>query len=937
MVGAVLNFGAALGGFVIQGESRDGVVLRLDDNASGFGNPNSPMVLLDYFAGNGTNNAFVNMLENLTVDVGSGNPGAIGVRFHANNTGAIRNVTIRSSDPQLAGWAGLEAVKNTNGPWLIRGLEVIGFDFGLNLGNAESGRHLVSVQDLRLSGQRTAAIQLNHLKLNAFNVYSYNEVPLVMDLSRSGLINFINLELVLPQGRSNAGAAIRSLSPVTVRNVAANGYAPLVAAGSMVLLDELAEEEEWHSHKRNFLWEKTPARSLNLPIEQAPEPAWAAPDDWAIVDVIPAGGDNTRVIREAMQSGKSTIVFMPGVYRISDTIRIPPHVQRIAGQWALLRTETGLTGDGRPVFELGPSDHETVVIEKLRGRFDRQLNPNPLLVNGSNSDVVLRDIFWVSGPVYRNEPTRGRLFIENVHSLPGSQNNPLDIPAFSFRGQDVWAWQWNPEMLHPHAVVDGGRFFAFGWKVGEMRGPIVEVRNHGYAELIGGSMNVTHDTLDIQPEDTIMLYSVDGNVSANFIEHAQLTGGGSGWGRQQFVAIETRNGETRELLTTDPSIMHNTFASPQFGAVIPLYTGYFEQDNPANQAPVIEFVRANSDLTGFQFSFTANATDPDAFPAAEPVLHWRVVAGPDMARTHQHTGNTATFTFDSAGDYLVEVSATDGALEVSETLPVRVLPRKFSARLGRDDVYRYVDNAPQDGVANLFHPALLQVGDDATNAHSHLRVDLNLAALQGSRDRIQRAELLLRIDALNGLDALRVAYATTDSFGTFTAGDFGAERVVFATVPLEGVSNGDTIAIDVRPAILHALDHGISTASVWFQSDFANDGVARFVRFASTVAADVNQRPLFVVDFAAAGLRESSVPVAANRFFHPVFGQFHDFAQFIYHYPLGWLYVHDLEDAHGGRVIYSFSNPGWKYFNPITYPWVFDFGLNDWVMAESGV
>lgn len=54
-----------------------------------------------------TNTSFHNKFENFTIDVGKGNPGAIGIEFNSNNTGAMRNVDILSSDPEYAGFAGL--------------------------------------------------------------------------------------------------------------------------------------------------------------------------------------------------------------------------------------------------------------------------------------------------------------------------------------------------------------------------------------------------------------------------------------------------------------------------------------------------------------------------------------------------------------------------------------------------------------------------------------------------------------------------------------------------------------------------------------------------------------------------------------------------------------------------------------------------------------
>ncbi|MCD8481326.1 MAG: hypothetical protein LR015_00805 [Verrucomicrobia bacterium] len=462
-----------------------------------------------------------------------------------------------------------------------------------------------------------------------------------------------------------------------------------------------------------------------------------------------------------------------------------------------------------------------------------------------------------------------------------------------------------------------------------MRGPIVDVINHGSAEIWGGSMNVTHDTLDINPADTIMLRSVDGNISANFIEHAQLSGGASGWGRHQYVAVESRNGEQRSLLNSDPSITHNTSAPPQFGAVITLFTGFFEQNNPDNQAPVLTSLRANVDATGLNYRFTASGFDPDQFPAGHTRLHWRAVSGPGIVRTANHVGEEVDFTFDVGGDYAIELTATDGALQTSYIFPVRVQPRNYQRTLQRDDVYRYVDNAPQNGVPNLFHPALLQLGDDATNAHSHLRFELDLRSLSGSASRIDSATLQLRVDALNGLSSFTVGYADAQSLGVFASADFSIPRIITGSVSLQGVQVGDWITIDIADAVHFGLENGHDYVSLWLQSDFSNDNTAQFVRFYSTVAQAVTDRPVFSVQLDKPSIVDSAAPVGQGWRFHAVLGHLFPFEDWIFSAHLGWIYTTETIDDSSGFFAYVVDR-GWIYSSDRFYPWIFDFDASEW-------
>jgi hypothetical protein len=82
-----------------QGQSESGTVIKLKDNCPGFGDPAKPKIVFSVYEGQGTGDVMHSYVRNLTVDVGKGNPGAVGLRFMSNNSGAMDRVTIRSSDP----------------------------------------------------------------------------------------------------------------------------------------------------------------------------------------------------------------------------------------------------------------------------------------------------------------------------------------------------------------------------------------------------------------------------------------------------------------------------------------------------------------------------------------------------------------------------------------------------------------------------------------------------------------------------------------------------------------------------------------------------------------------------------------------------------------------------------------------------------------------
>lgn len=107
---------------ILWGQSRDGVVIRLADNAAGYGEGEREVVLeANCFMGA---EDFYNSVHDLTVDTGAGNPGAIALRHHCSNEGIVRNVAIRSGDGR--GAVGLSFDSRAVGPGLVQDVSIVG-------------------------------------------------------------------------------------------------------------------------------------------------------------------------------------------------------------------------------------------------------------------------------------------------------------------------------------------------------------------------------------------------------------------------------------------------------------------------------------------------------------------------------------------------------------------------------------------------------------------------------------------------------------------------------------------------------------------------------------------------------------------------------------------------------------------------------------------
>jgi len=87
----------------LQGAGRNQTVIRLQDRASGFENPDQPQPVVTTFEGKSTGQAFRNAIYDLTVDVGSGNPGS---GKQALFTPTLRSGFLSTAFQALADWWG---------------------------------------------------------------------------------------------------------------------------------------------------------------------------------------------------------------------------------------------------------------------------------------------------------------------------------------------------------------------------------------------------------------------------------------------------------------------------------------------------------------------------------------------------------------------------------------------------------------------------------------------------------------------------------------------------------------------------------------------------------------------------------------------------------------------------------------------------------------
>lgn len=468
-------------GPTIQGESRDGVILRLDDGSPGFNDPANPRAVVRLIRdGKVSADYFKTKIRNLTIDVGD-NRGAVGLNFYANNNGQCRNVRITG-----AGAIGVDLSYMLNGPLLISNLEVDGFDIGIHAGsgpfNSQTLEHIV------LKGQRSIGIR------------NEGEALFIRDLLIDGppapIINGGNTVLVDADLRSAQGPAIRNSDRLFLRNVKTSPAHVAVQGHQTEGRGKLGPQtnqtvpggiiDEWvHDRPLGQAAAKS-IRSVNLAIETAPCTPLPPLDDWICVDDFGADGtdeqDDTPAFRRAFaaakQGQKKVVAFAAeSQYIVGGELEISGSIERLQGAASLIRPPMG--EELRIIVRDGSADIVTF------DQVDRPLGRHRVVVTNASSRTLV--VHHLRGELLATGP--GKTFLEDACS-----NVRITHPLHR-----VWSRQLNSESSEAtNNTNDGGTLWVLGLKT-ERSQTLVETLNGGRTEVLGAWVYVTSREAPTRP------------------------------------------------------------------------------------------------------------------------------------------------------------------------------------------------------------------------------------------------------------------------------------------------------------------------------------------------------------------------------------------------------------------------------------------------------
>ncbi len=452
----------------LQGQNVAKTVIRLKDAT--FTDPTKPASIM-WCGGFGSADWFHNYVQDISFDVGNNNPGAIGLQFYSNNSGAVRNCRFIAGEG--SGLVGLDlGHRDMNGPLLVRNCEVTGFQRGISTARAVNGQ---TFEHITLRGQAQFGFDNEGQTISIRGLRSENAIPAVRSY---GTLCLVDAELVGSDGANRWPAVINyNGGRIFLRDMKTTGYSR--AVGDVTTPDWFAAVRitgddkhgsmgpnipEYCSHPATSPFPSAPG-SLRLPVKEPPVVPADDPQTWANVDHFgadPTGrADSAAAIQKAMDSGATT-VFLPGSYALQSTVVIRGNVRRVVGVGGMV----DYFGKVKPDFRIVDGSSNVVVFEHfayIHGGVEIDTQRTVLFRSVSDCDLI-----------FTAKAERGELFFEDfvTHNLKLSK-------------QRVWARQLNVENEGTHIVNDGGQLWVLGYKT-ERGGTLLETRGTGRSEILGG-------------------------------------------------------------------------------------------------------------------------------------------------------------------------------------------------------------------------------------------------------------------------------------------------------------------------------------------------------------------------------------------------------------------------------------------------------------------
>jgi hypothetical protein len=589
----------------LQGQSRDGTVLRLLPNLSAFATVEKPVVQIipTVNAQNvPTADNFQNEIHALTIHTGTGNPAATGINFAANNQGGLRDVKIVSTHTASIG-TGLNLSVGLNGPLLVKRVRVEGFRYGIRCGNVANSNVM---DDITLINQIEAGIYNIQQVITVNRLLSQQNRPIPAIINGDAdnapswfsAMTLVNSRLICTASPA-AQHAIICRGAVSAANIAITGYAFAAQqryfenfVGGIATTNLALQGPgivEWVKRYRtagqtdltvgttstiNPLrhTQFSPALST-LPDQElldTPDVPWDDPAQWVNVRNVNVPGtpgavgddltDDTAAFNAAINSMKPD-----GINAGKTTLYIPPSPNFVTPRPPVTALPADAVAPSKPYLIQGTVEVNGPVrrIIGLKGNLRSSLTGR-FVVNDSgtgNAPVVRIERLNCFGPgnTFTVEHASNKRTVAVVNSRVCLFGNgagdffaeDVNAPVHSFVKpfQRVYARQLNAENQGTKITNSGAMLYVLGLK-SEKGGTLVATTNNGFSHIVGGlayRVDATYEDVPRvmiePPAEPAPMFSVSG-ASAVIFGVAEYDGS-SQLNYYLNLVSETQNGVNR--------------------------------------------------------------------------------------------------------------------------------------------------------------------------------------------------------------------------------------------------------------------------------------------------------------------------------------------------------------------------------------------------------
>ncbi|WP_316365161.1 glycosyl hydrolase family 28-related protein [Candidatus Thiodiazotropha sp. CDECU1] len=459
----------------IQGEDKNRTIIKLKDYANGFAEANTKPAIS--FGKTEFNNLTArNKISDLSIHIGKGNPGAIGLLFAGANNAFMSELNIVSED--LKGNSGVVLPIPPSMGW-HNDISIEGFDYGIRLSAYHASHN--SFEDIKLNNQNIAAVYLENgsASFEHLLIRSRNSAAILQNNSKS-LMTISNSNLIC-SGACRVG--INSINgQMLIKDTNIHGYELPVdtkhAKSDSTHISTMTINENSDILKTNevlpFMIGKTPP----IIFKSNNSSDWISPDTFSYDKE--GNLSNANKLQLAVNSGKP-IVYLPfSEYVLDSPVHIPCSVKRISGLYSTIKISKKFIGNAALI--VSEECTEPLTIEEIdyagKGTFIGHSSKRALYLRALTTQQRLYENL--------NSETRKELYLSNVNGWGKSKLSCIN--------ENVWARFINTESPGKYNFyLDDCHLWLLGFKTEKLNTNYI-LRNGSVLKILGGVVNQFDNT-----------------------------------------------------------------------------------------------------------------------------------------------------------------------------------------------------------------------------------------------------------------------------------------------------------------------------------------------------------------------------------------------------------------------------------------------------------